>query len=1273
MDGESRRLQDRIRLVREEYLHCRARAERELQAESAPALEAASKAAAAQQALQALEKKRAEVDNTKQRICELEAKVAQFRQDYRNADTAGEASRPPCSEKPAPCLPVAKAAVQAEAGGDDSIKKQRRSHRSPSAQRLAELERLRQLVKQLPTPGRAGAMVAYVAKQSSGVLVAARPSEAPSPQLPMLPLQPLAPSFRTATSASSTRSSSPHDLLFSDRSNDTERASRKDVHWAEVPAALPKAPPPKRRPGVLPPGGRLVAAVEVARPPEEPAAAAPPSPVGCPPSPGTPPGPPAPPPPKARPKTAKAPPPCKAKGKAKAEPKAPAEADGETPRGVSRAKLVNLHWRASLEPKEVELSASSDPYLCGVVEYLPKWGVNRFERCQSRLVRYERAAGLASGASVDEPLESVFHVPTPAHPSRKRCRRHTIFSGECAVEELSQHKLHEFFQARSAAFDISSRASCIGVSNLINDAKHRQILDILVRKEAILRYPKLTQDKGVDLAIGEVVEALRRCDYNRLSPGMLEDLRKVTSAYAEDKNKDTQTVVSFVKVHGEEALQHLEHPHLHRLLYGALQIPRISARLECMSLEATFADHVDLCRRNLQVLHNGFQCLLSQLAPLRNLFALAMQFGNTLNQDSNAQVSRYGFKLCSLPKLLELRLPGRKEVSLLHIMLICMRREEVDTLCRRETMEALQRAKAARTFTVYQDVLQQLEGFRRIQQLVRTGNYKGERIEDGDGSSDADGFFNARMKDFVESSQEKMNSLWKFSADMFTAYRDFSAFLDDAMIYPPPKDDQEEKKDLFVIFSQFFETINRVRAEVDEQDLASTVRDSLRIQVPYCKLEAAAPPKTDKVPTVGPVRQGGSNGINSHSGTVRLEQNEANQATPATNDVTGSMAVSSPQDSERPPMSPTKSQSALTSDLLSAQGVCSPRDLLSPTHKAVGSRPLSPRIFSPSRLRHQLDIEWPAPCKVSCAPSSPRSVAPAPVAPNRVVSEQDRSQSPENIERIAPILGPPPRRPTERPGAMLQPRSQCLSQFPAQSTMSGGGSFQFRGLPPLNLPLPSPQPLPGSAGGDVTPTGPRSPKRTDTPQTSPRTRFGWSSAHVHGMEGIYSTPARSTGSRTPTSPRTRLGRKSLTRIANRVASGFLKVNGPCNGSNEEVIEAGDADGSGDEPSSNGGHSPISPEGEQARFSSPGPDLQAQIWSEVRRRKSRARPGTPMAPPQLGADKGANGTWSSPCQGLWADLESLDSPVTPVKFYPLTPVKEQGETPYRLADWSNTPI
>jgi len=148
--------------------------------------------------------------------------------------------------------------------------------------------------------------------------------------------------------------------------------------------------------------------------------------------------------------------------------------------------------------------------------------------------------------------------------------------------------------------------------------------------------------------------------------------------------------------------------------------------------------------------------------------------------------------------------------------------------------------------------------------------------------------------------------------------------------------------------------------------------------------------------------------------------------------------------------------------------------------------------------------------------------------------------------------------------------------------------------------------------------------------------------------------------RTPTSPRTRLGRKSLTRIANRLTSEFLR--GKAVDEEDAALCLPCEESGGSSPA--GYHSPASylngSENDDDLQDSTGPDLQAQIWNEVKRRKSRVKPGTPVAWP------------STPYHGLWADVDGFDSPATPLRAYPLTPVKEQGETPYRLCGWQSTP-
>lgn len=406
------------------------------------------------------------------------------------------------------------------------------------------------------------------------------------------------------------------------------------------------------------------------------------------------------------------------KGKGKGGPPPPLKGTGkgkgdETP---GRTRLLALHWRNSLEPEDRDVSAAKDPYLTGIVQVLPTQRQKRYESSamhfdsaffqdddvgESRALRHDEqdssamddagtpaasprpgAAGAATPRVLDTPRddETPRSAPmTPAGPtpgvqmtpgrgSRRRARRMTIFSEACTVRKMSQDKLEEYFQAKSSVIDMGPRASTGVINNLITDAKHLQIIDILVKKEAILR------QRSMDASVEALIVALRTCDYDVAQLQVLEDIRKVTVAHMEDRNK--ANVLTFVDARGEEALQQLDHPHLHRLLYGALRIPAFNARLNCMIVEATFDDNMRHCKENLEVLRCGFECLSALLFPLRHFFQVARLLGNTLNRDCSATVSKYGFKLSSIPKFYEMKLPARKEISLLHFMALMMPPEQ---------------------------------------------------------------------------------------------------------------------------------------------------------------------------------------------------------------------------------------------------------------------------------------------------------------------------------------------------------------------------------------------------------------------------------------------------------------------------------------------------------------------------------------------------------------------------------------------------------------------
>lgn len=132
----------------------------------------------------------------------------------------------------------------------------------------------------------------------------------------------------------------------------------------------------------------------------------------------------------------------------------------------------------------------------------------------------------------------------------------------------------------------------------------------------------------------------------------------------------------------------------------------------------------------------------------------------------------------------------------------------------------------------------------------------------------------------------------------------------------------------------------------------------------------------------------------------------------------------------------------------------------------------------------------------------------------------------------------------------------------------------------------------------------------------------------------------------PSSPRTRLARKSLTRIADRVTE-----TGGDAGAPEVHKEAAEAA----EVCNPQACFPVVDDEHEVT----GNDLSSQLFREMRRRKSRGRASG-------GGGGGGGGLLGSPVPRPWLEPECFESPLTPsTTYYPLTPVKEQGETPHRV--------
>lgn len=1121
-------------------------------------------------------------------------------------------------------------------------------------------------------------------------------------QAPRRPLDTM--SYRTATSRSSTRSPSPPGAASTDRSWEEDIAGARagqdsEDSWATPPSAASSTGMPPPGPARARHDGLICRSTSLCFPsgphdtdtPNDAPSLRPPPKAPVPRPHRSLPGPPPPSRTKAK-APSPAPPPCKARPKARPEPgggtsvgegpTSPTSSEAAPARDRS-ARLVNLHWRASLAPKETEVSATADPYLSGwVAAYMPKWQNDRVEGYQERVHRYERAAGLSDAARA-------------AGAERGRCnegrsRRHTVFSGEVPVGELPPRQLEEFFQARAASFDIGLRSGPAIVSRLITDAKHRQILDILVKKEAILL------QAGVHFVVEELVKALRRCDYSRITPAMLEDLKKVASAHMEERS--SQNIVSFVEQHGVDALQHLEHPHLHRLLYGVAKMPAVTARLDCMYLESTFPEHAEHCRANLEVLHSAVTCLQERLRALQSFFISALQLGNALNRGSNAPFAGHGFKLSSLQRFLELRPPAQKEVTFFHFVLLTLSQDEVGSLSDPRAIDALQRARTARTHTVYQDLLQQLDGYKAIKQFAETGSYKGQEIPDDSEDEEPDSAaqpgepsqrgFRSRMRRFMERNLETASHLCSFGAATFRAYRALGVYLDDLRsVYPPPREDSEECKDVFGVLHQLFVNVSRARTEIMEQGLCRDIEAAFTLRLPFSTVADAplvSPRERFRTP---PGRRGRSPPASPSSPIYAAGAVAVSLAVAPEMPAAAAMSKAAPA----APVPAVASTSAASTAKVPRIPARSSAALLPVPARGPAAAPLAP---GPTPVTEPKDVAAPAP-----APPVPAAVSQQPSSPGlgyRALPERGGATPPPGhdpitpqarVQPAVPVASAPAPGPVSRAALPARPSAPLSTSLPDPPTtptvppprrmVAKARAPTFSDAPtfmevPARRPAERPQRHAPAAilevGGWVLGAPPLCPSHSPSPSSSRGSSPTGASAAVGlGLAPMSSPPAE---------PRS--ARKSLTRIVNRKETESLRrlagedavaeANAVCTASLLRTSVASSA-------SSDRSRSPSCEAGSHTSGDEPNgtlTDLRAELSREMRRRRSRSNAGTPCnsapcspLPPPMADSSSSSGSAAATLSSFGMQAQAPGTPKL-VKQWKLTPVKEQGETPYRMA-------
>jgi len=511
-----------------------------------------------------------------------------------------------------------------------------------------------------------------------------------------------------------------------------------------------------------------------------------------------------------KPEHGKGPPPGKGPGKGAPPPKCPPQGGPKAaaiPPKVSR--LVSLHWKVSHEPMDVSK--------------MDKHFLKRLQDAQPHGYTEPTPEGTTSVAVPDRPT--------------------TIFLPMAEVQAPPQELFDRYFAKSSSRSlwttqDTAREQNCNkGGQKRMLDEKRLNMLGILVQKH-------LMEHKGVGDAAEAILQIKRgvlRCDSLAVRLEGLSVIRIVLRQH----DKDGQPITAFVRLHGEAAIDSLDFPEYHRLVFELSKVPQIDERLECMLFCLTFNESIAQCQTSLRALRDALEMINAKRDTIRRFFVTAHRLGQSLNRESNAPKAPRGFQLSTLEKLSQTKSTKFPKLSILHFVLALMSREDSRTLFNSDDLMLLQKAKALKTHKVYQDSVEIAQGIYGVQQICETGKYTcpatGQAVQierrrktlprsplgHCEPAVDTDDKFHEVMREFVEQNLQASEDVAESALNMILTYKELALFFDDLpSVYPPPKNENDPRKDLCDIFYRFAEDIRRHRDEVDSERVRELIAAS---------------------------------------------------------------------------------------------------------------------------------------------------------------------------------------------------------------------------------------------------------------------------------------------------------------------------------------------------------------------------------------------------------------------------------------------------------------
>jgi len=458
------------------------------------------------------------------------------------------------------------------------------------------------------------------------------------------------------------------------------------------------------------------------------------------------------------------------------------------------------------------------------------------------------AASDEGGGGADE--ESAAEAPEVCFPARPQ----TVFEPLAATPELPREVVEFYFAKSDPKSSCKFSQPSANAAAKVEDWRSSKLNDTVTRMLGILIHKHLMENKGetVQQAIFSIRRAVLRCEFNVVRLEGLGVIRTALRQHVEQGSK----VLELVRQRGEAALEEVEHPELHQLIYQLSKIPQIDERLKCMLFHLSFKESLASCQKSLNTLRQILNMLNSKRDTIQRFFQTAHRLGQSLNRgSSSAQAAPDGFRLCTLEKLSQTKSTKFQKLSILHFVLALVSRRDASELFNKEDLQLLQNAKNVKTYKVYQDCVELAHGIYGVQAICETGVYNcaetghtvrmerrrkslpaavasltpssSSSMDAHDPAVDTDDRFHDVLKAFVEENLNDAEDIAEGAFQVILTYKELALYFDDLhSVYPPPKSERDTRKDLCEIFYHFAWEIRKHRDEVESERLRELIRSS---------------------------------------------------------------------------------------------------------------------------------------------------------------------------------------------------------------------------------------------------------------------------------------------------------------------------------------------------------------------------------------------------------------------------------------------------------------